>query len=170
MGTCRKWNHLQKSRARLAAGLWQFEILKKNIFSHLWKLMIFGESLQWWRTTANASKVSRPMSHCAQGWNIPVRGNPSLRWLIVCREIYRVLISTSAHFSFGSFLIRQKYTQETNKCPKTKNVIRIKNSIRQNASELESSLSGLFRPSHLWKMLDSFNYFFIFPYFPYSPF
>ena len=34
-------------------------------------------------------KVSRPRSHCAQGWNSPVRGNPSLRFF-------------SQHLVFGS--------------------------------------------------------------------
>ena len=55
-----------------------------------------------------------------------------------------------------------------------KKVIRIKNSIGQNASEQKSSLSGLFRPSHLPYKAKSekcwiFVFNFISPYFPYYP-
>ena len=55
-----------------------------------------------------------------------------------------------------------------------KKVLRIKNSIRQNASELKSSLSDLFRPSHLPYKAKSekcsiFVLVCIFPNFPYYP-
>ena len=56
-----------------------------------------------------------------------------------------------------------------------KKVLRIENSIRGSLSELKSSLSGLFRPSHLPYKAKSekcsiFVLFFISPYFPYSLF
>ena len=99
---------------------------------------------------------------------------PRTRKIETC---YRALISNSAHFSFGSFLIRQKYKQKTKEKQKRivqKQVLRIKNSIGQNASEQKSSLSGLFRPSHLpykakIRKILIFPIIFYFPYFPYYP-
>ena len=55
-----------------------------------------------------------------------------------------------------------------------KKVLRIKNSIGQNASEQKSNLSELFRPSHLpykakIRKILIFSINFDFPYFPYYP-
>ena len=82
----------------------------------------------------------------------------------LCSEyLARIVLSTLLKIGVWDF-------QRINK----KKVLRIENSIRGSLSELKSSLSGLFRPSHLPHKTKSekcsiFVLIFISPYFPYYP-